>query len=134
MRASISTNTLAQVAEAWIRAKSAEAEAVANRRTIEDAMLSLIGIGEAQDGTTNAEAPGGYKIKIVSRINRTVDADLVQELAAAAGLSDHLPALFRWKPELNKSQWDHAAESIRLALAPAITEKPGRPSFSITKE
>ena len=118
----------------WNEAKAAEAAAVALRRECEDRMLSLLGIAENADGTTNAKAPGGYRIKVVSRINRTVDADLVQELAAAAGLSDHLPALFRWKPELNKAQWDHAAQSIRDALAPAITAKPGRPSFTVTKE
>lgn len=118
----------------WNEAKAAEASAVALRRECEDRMLSLLGIAENADGTTNAEAPGGYRIKVVSRINRTVDADLVQELAAAAGLSDHLQALFRWKPELNKAQWDHAAQSIRDALAPAITAKPGRPSFTVTKE
>ena len=70
----------------------------------------------------------------MGRIDRQVDAELVQELAADAGLTDHLPDLFRWKPELNKAQWDHAAQSIRDALAPAITAKPGRPSYSITKE
>ena len=127
-------NTLDECASAWIAAKQAEADAVAMRRKLEDRMASLIGISEAQEGTTNAEAPGGYKIKAVSRIDRKVDAELVQELAAAAGLSDHLPALFRWKPELNKAQWDHAAPNIRDALAPAITAKPGRPSFSVTKE
>ena len=125
---------LSTLAARWNEAKRAESEAVALRRECEDRMLSLLGIAENADGTTNAESPGGYKIKVVSRINRTVDADMVQELAAAAGLSDHLPALFRWKPELNKAQWDHAAQSIRDALAPAITAKPGRPSFTVTKE
>lgn len=126
--------TLEECAETWMAAKKAEANAIKARREAEDAMLSLIGIAENAEGTETAEAPGGYKIKVASRISRTVDSDMVQELAAAAGLSDHLPALFRWKPELNKSQWDHAAQSIRDALAPAITAKPGRPSFTITKE
>lgn len=127
-------STLEQSAAEWMAAKEAEALAVMLRRQAEDRMASLIGIAESQEGTTNAEAPGGYRIKITSRIDRKVDAELVQELAASAGLSDHLPSLFRWKPELNKSQWDHAAQRIRDALAPAITAKPGRPSFSITKE
>jgi len=118
----------------WTSAKLAEAEAVKLRREAEDRMASLIGVAENAEGTTNAEAPGGYKIKIVARINRVVDSDRVQELAAQHGLSAHLSALFRWKPELNKSQWDHAAQNIRDALAPAITAKPGRPSFTVTKE
>ena len=127
-------NTIEWAASEWIKAKADEADAVERRRVAEDRMLSLIGIPETNEGTTHAEAPGGYRIKVVGRINRTVDSDKVQELAAAAGLSDHLPALFRWKPELNKAQWDHAAQSIRDALAPAITAKPGRPSFTVTKD
>ena len=121
-------------ADIWAQAKQDEADAIKRRREAEDHMLSLIGIAENAEGTTNAEAPGGYKIKVVARIDRKVDGDLAQELAAQHGLTEHLSALFRWKPELNKSQWDHAAQTIRDALAPAITAKPGRPSFSIVKE
>lgn len=121
-------------ADIWATAKQDEADAIKRRREAEDHMLSLIGIADNAEGTTNAEAPGGYKIKVVARIDRKVDGDLAQELAAKHGLESHLSALFRWKPELNKSQWDHAAQSIRDALAPAITAKPGRPSFAITKE
>ena len=130
----MSAETLVAIAARWCEAKNAEAAAIALRRECEDRMLSLIGIAENAEGTTNAEAPGGYKIKVVARIDRKVDGDLAQELAAQHGLTEHLSALFRWKPELNKSQWDHAAQNIRDALAPAITAKPGRPSFTVTKE
>ena len=58
-------------------------------------------------------------------------ADKVQELAAEHGLTDHLSTLFRWKPELNMAIWKSSNESITRALAPAITAKPGRPSFTI---
>lgn len=129
----MSTPSLEVWANIWQQAKADEVEAIRRRREAEDRMLSLIGISENAEGTTNAAAPG-YKIKVVSRIDRKVDGDLAQELAAQHGLTEHLPALFRWKPELNKSQWDHAAQNIRDALAPAITTKPGRPSFSIVKE
>jgi hypothetical protein len=118
----------------WIRAKREESDAAARRRAIEDAMLSLIGIPETLDGTENAEAPGGYRIKVVGRINRKVDGDKLQELAAEAGLSDHLARLFRWKPEINARAWEAADESITRPLAGAITAKPGRPSFAITTE
>lgn len=121
-------------ADIWITAKQDEAAAVARRREAEDRIASLIGIATNAEGTTNAEAPGGYKIKIVSRIDRKVDSELVQELAAQHGLTEHLSDLFRWKPELNKAQWDHCAQNIRDALAAAVTSKPGRPSFTITKE
>ena len=121
-----------QLSQAWLEAKAAEQEATERRRRYEDGLSELIGLSQATDGTTTKEA-GGYSIKVTQRLNRSVDSDLVQSLAAEAGLTAHLGDLFRWKPELNKKQWDHAAENIRSALAPAITEKPGRPSFSITK-
>ena len=130
----MSRENLTELAYKWQIAKRDEANAIMRRRALEDSMLSLIGIAENAGGTTNAEAPGGYKIKVSARIDRKVDADLVQELAAQHGLTEHLSSLFRWKPELNKAQWDHCAQNIRDALAGAITAKPGRPSFTITKE
>lgn len=130
----MSRENLTELAYKWQIAKRDEANAIMRRRALEDSMLSLIGIAENAEGTTNAEAPGGYKIKVSARIDRKVDADLVQELAAQHGLTEHLSSLFRWKPELNKAQWDHCAQNIRDALAGAITAKPGRPSFTITKE
>ena len=130
----MSRENLTELAYKWQIAKRDEANAIMRRRALEDSMLSLIGIAENAEGTTNAEAPGGYKIKVVARIDRKVDSDMVQELAAQHGLTEHLSSLFRWKPELNKAQWDHCAQNIRDALAGAITAKPGRPSFTITKE
>jgi len=122
---------LDQMAQDWLTAKRAEAEAIANRRAIEDAIKAAANIPETLDGTTNLQAIG-YTIKVVGRIDRKVDADLVQELAAEHGLTEHLSSLFRWKPEINSAAWKAADESITRPLAQAITAKPGRPSFSIT--
>ena len=114
-------------------AKQAEATATADRRNIEDRIRELTGVRDDVEGTENVKAPG-YKVKIVSRLDRKVDADKVQELAAEHGLTTHLSSLFRWKPELNMSAWKAADESITRPLAAAITTKPGRPSFSIEQE
>jgi hypothetical protein len=85
---------------------------------------------------TETLALEGFKVKVVGRIDRKVDADKVQELAAEFGLTDHLATLFRWKPEINMAIWKATDESITRPLAAAITAKPGRPSFTIeiTKE
>lgn len=120
------------LAEEWSKAKQAEQEAVDYRRELEDRMTLLLGVSESCEGVTSKGA-GDYTIKVTQRINRSVDSDMVQQLAAESGLSDHLGDLFRWKPELNKKQWENAADNIRMALASAITEKPGRPSYSISK-
>ena len=117
----------------WIKAKAAEAKAVETRREIEDQLVANFGISAELDGTENREE-GGYKIKIVGRINRKVDGDLLQEIAREANLSEHLSRLFRWKPEINANVWKATAEEITKPLLGAITSVPGRPSFTITKE
>jgi hypothetical protein len=122
---------LADLSAAWMAAKDAEKTAQDERRVIEDRMLSLIGLPEAFEGTESAEA-GGYKIKLVGRLNHKIDSDKLQEIAAENGLTDHLSSLFRWKPEINVRSWKAADESVTNALLDAITTTPGRPSFAIT--
>jgi len=120
---------LASAINLWRQAKEQEQEAQFNRRAYEDMIVKLLEIPESLDGTVTHG-----QVKITGRIDRKVDADLLQELANAAGLSDHLPALFRWKPEINKRAWDAADTSITGPLLGAITSKPGRPSFALVTD
>ena len=117
----------------WLEAKEAERAAVEKRRLIEDELVGSLKVDANHEGVTS-ETIEGYQVKVTCRIDRKVDADMVQELAAENGLSEHLASLFRWKPELNMSAWKAADESITRPLAGAITAKPGRPSFTITKK
>jgi hypothetical protein len=70
---------------------------------------------------------------VEGRINRKVDADKLQAIAAEAGLTEHLSSLFRWKPEIAMSAWKAASPNITTPLLDAITATPGRPSFTITE-
>jgi hypothetical protein len=126
----IKTSDLNELSQLWLAAKQAEADATADRRKIEDRIKSLVGVAENLEGTETVD-PDQFTIKIVGRIDRKVDADKVQELAAEHGLTDHLSTLFRWKPEINMAIWKATDESITKPLAAAITAKPGRPSFTI---
>lgn len=119
-----------ELAVLWRAAKAAEVDAQERRRQIEDEILGAVDVPPNLDGTMNVGA-GPYKIKLVGRMNRKVDADLLQELAAEHGLAEHLSSLFRWKPEINATAWKHAADTITGPLLGAITTTPGRPSFSI---
>ena len=123
-------NDMNELASMWLEAKAQEEDATADRRDIEDHIKKLATIAENLEGTETIE-PGRFEIKIVGRIDRKVDGDKVQELAAEFGLTDHLAKLFRWKPEINMAIWKAADESITKPLAGAITAKPGRPSFKI---
>jgi len=117
----------------WLDAKKLEAAAVAERRQLEDQMVAEFGIPKDLDGTVNHEIDG-FKIKMEGRINKKIDADKLQMLAAEAGLTEHLSSLFRWKPEINAKAWNSAADAVTGPLLGAITSTPGRPTFSITKE
>jgi len=123
---------LDELSAQWCDAKADEAIAVARRRTIEDRLVELLALEEGKEGTTNTRTETGYAIKIVGRMNRKVDADKLQELAAEHGLSEHLGSLFRWSADINASAWKAAAPTITAPLLGAITTTPGRPSFSIT--
>jgi hypothetical protein len=112
----------------WRAYKAAEDEAKAKRREVEDQIVKAMALPE------NFE---GYKrlgdLKVEGKLNRKVDADKVQELAAEHGLTAHLSSLFRWKPELNMTAWKAADEAITRPLLAAITTTAGRPSFSFTQ-
>jgi|688.fasta_scaffold368285_2 hypothetical protein len=117
----------------WIDAKEAEKAAMDLRRALEDELVAELGIEKTLDGTQNIEAEG-YKVKVVGRLDRKVNADKLQDLAAEHGLTQHLSSLFRWKPEVNASAWKSADALITTPLQDAITTTNGRPSFTITKE
>jgi len=117
----------------WLQAKDAERQAVEARRQIEDELIQSFQVDDTNDGSKTYK-PEGYKVKVTTRLSRRVDADALIDLAQNAGIGqEHLQALFRWKPEINLREWQNAAPEITGPLAPAITTKPGRPSFSIEK-
>ena len=124
------SETLTDLATEWLEAKARETLATEDRRKVEDRIKALVRLNENIEGTETFEADC-YTIKAVPRIDRKVNSEKLQELAAEAGLTDHLSSLFRWKPELNVSVWKSTDASITGALAPAITAKPGRASFTI---
>ena len=117
----------------WLEAKEAERDATERRRLIEDEMVRLIGIEQTDEHTRKVEADP-FTIKIACRINRKVDGDMAQEIAAEHDMQDHLGLLFRWKPELSMTAWNGVGDNVKQVFARAITATPGRPSFTITSE
>lgn len=116
----------------WLEAKDAERVAVDERRNIEDKLIAELNIDQREGSSTIKN--GGYRIKVTQRFNRSIDADMLQEIAAEHGITHHLGDLFRWKPDINAKAWKDADSSITSPLEQAITTKPGRPSFSIERE
>jgi hypothetical protein len=117
----------------WLEAKQTERAAVEHRRDIEDELIRRLEIASDLDGTERRELDR-HALKIVGRIDRKVDAEMAQELAAEHGIGEYLSTLFRWKPEIILRAWSAAPENVTNAFARAITAKPGRPSFSIEEK
>jgi hypothetical protein len=130
----MNSEQLFELSEAWLQAKEAERMAVEARRSVEDQLILGLKIGEQMEGTLNTKTITGHQIKVTGRLNRKVDADKVQELAAEHGLTEHLSSLFRWKPEINLTAWKATAPEITVLLADAVTVSASRPSFQITLE
>jgi hypothetical protein len=126
-------NRVAALSQAWLEAKAREADAVEQRRAIEDALSKALEIDAQQERQTTAKVDG-YSVKVICRLSHKIDSDKLQEVAAQHGLTEHLSGLFRWKPELNLKAWKAATPDITQPLEAAITTTAGRPSFSITKE
>jgi hypothetical protein len=122
--------------EGWLSAKEAERRATEKRRQIEDDLIEQLGFEPTYEGVANYMGDNidgtRFAVKITGRLNRKIDADKLNEVAAENGLQDHLSTLFRWKPEINMAVWKAADASITGPLLDAITTTPGRPSFSIT--
>ena len=125
--------SVAQLCADWIECKATEKAATDHRREIEDELIRRLEIASDLDGTERRELDR-HALKIVGRIDRKVDAEMAQELAAEHGIGEYLSTLFRWKPEIILRAWSAAPENGTNALARAITAKPGRPSFSIEEK
>jgi len=117
----------------WLNAKKLEAAATAERRELEDHMVKQFAVAKDFNGTMK-RAIEGFTVTIEGKINKKVDSEKLQQIAASAGLEDYLPTLFRWKPEINAAAWKAADQAVIAPLTLAITSTPGRPSFAITKD
>lgn len=123
---------LSALAIRWRQHKLEEKRHAEERRKLEDEMAKLLALPADLDETRKVDLDEGATLKVVGRLDRKVDADKVQEIAAEHGIEGHLSSLFRWKPEINMRAWNAAPESVTRVLSQAVTTKPGRPSFSVT--
>jgi len=122
-----------ELARTWLELKSLETRVKNERAEIEAQLLEHGKINEADEGTKTIDCEG-YSIKATCKMTTKVDANVLIEVAHENGLSDHLETLFRWKPELNLRAWKSSSEAITKPLSVAITTKPSKPGFKITKK
>jgi hypothetical protein len=122
-----------ELSSKWLELKSLETRAKNERSAIEEYMLGRARIDYTVEGTKTIPSDI-YENKITCKLTKKIDSDLLQEIAAENGLSEHLSDLFRWKPELNIKAWKAASEEITGPLSKAITSKPARPGFKIVRK
>lgn len=124
---------MSSIYQKWLNAKAAEKKAIEERRMLEDVIVAQFNIDATQE-KSNTVKQGGYKINITTRLSQKIDSELLQEIAAEHGTSEHLSSLFSWTPKLVKKEWNATNESITAPLLKAFTTKAARPTFKITKE
>ena len=122
-----------QALERWLELKLIETNAKRERQQCEDYLSAWAGLKQSDEGARTLDL-ANYKVSITQRMSRKVNGDVLQEIAKANGLSDHLSTLFRWKPEIDAKAWKNASAKITEPLLDAITTTPGRPSYKITEK
>ena len=126
------TPMLEQLAKGWIAAKNAEAEAIEDRREIEDRLTAFFDIAPGTEGVSEY-ALGAYDCSLSHRVSRKVDHEMVTVIAAEhGGIEKLLPVIFRWEASVNAKAWRALDPSISLLLSKAITARPGRAGFKIS--
>lgn len=122
--------TIDELASDWLEAKATEKAAIAYRRDVEDELTKRFNLAPDLAGTETRSSDRHF-FRIIGRLERKVDAEMVQEIAAEKGVGDWLATLFRWKPEISANAWKTAPSHVTGALSRAITTKASRPSFAI---
>lgn len=87
-----------------------------------------------KEGTNSHKLPDGRVLKGQHKINRYINEEALAVTLDAmrkAGVAN-TDALVRYKPELAKSEWNTLSDEMKLLFSPAISSKPGTPSFEIT--
>ena len=124
-------NSIETLLSDWEGFKEAETVAARKRREIEEKLHDLLGHNGLGSKTFNR--PSDYKITVTNGVTRQVDNDMLQDIAAEHGLTKHLGELFRWKPSIDLAAWQLADHRVKDILGEAITTKPSRPQFKITR-
>jgi hypothetical protein len=127
------TEKVEALAEAWLAAKAVETKAIDARRAVEDKLSAIFDAKpSAMDGTMEY-ALGKYDCRVVQRIARKVDHEMIGVISAEHSLENLLPVVFRWEASVNLKAWNALDPEVSRLFAQAITTKPNRPSFKISE-
>lgn len=123
--------SVASLSKRWITAKDRIRELQEELIGIEAELLNSI---ESMEGGTKTNHLDGYKIVVKRPINRTIDGEKWEKVKDRIP-SEYWPIKIKTEPDAKGCEW-LAAEKPELWLiaAEAITEKPGKPGFTVEAE
>lgn len=111
--------------------KDKEAELKRQRQEAEKWLMETLGYDGTKEGTTHF---GDENTFVTFEVGRTykVDTDKVGELIAQNRISEQTAdRVFRWKAEVNATEWKNLDEEQKGILAEAVTSKTGSPTIKI---
>ena len=111
--------------------KDQEAELKKQRKEAEDWLFEALGYDTTKEGTFHF---GDEENFVTFEVGRTykVDTDKLQELVEQKQVSEQTAEqTFRWKAEVNATEWKKLPEDTRTILSQAVTSKTGSPSIKI---
>jgi len=111
--------------------KDQEAELKKQRQEAEKWLIGVVGLDVNKEGTTHFGDENNF---VTFEIGRTykVDAAKLQELVEQNQVSsDMAERVFRWKAEVNATEWKGIPDDVRNILAEAVTSKTGSPTIKI---
>lgn len=120
--------TMAELRTAWLAAKEAETLANAERRAIEDAIVSLMP-GTGHEGTVTDKEHG---VSVTYKATRKADTERLQDHWLE--LPCNVRAAFRWKADVDTKHLRALQELDATGYAAAaafITTTPAKPAISI---
>lgn len=115
----------------WTTGKEMVDKLKAELVSIENELLDLVEVNPTGSKTTRLE---GYKVTVKCPINRTINGDKWEEVRDRIP-PEMWPVKMKVEPDAKGCAW--LAENrpdLWAVAAQAITEKPGKPGFTIEKE
>jgi len=122
---------IAELSARWLEAKADEKEAQERRALIEADLLALVPSVVGGSKTTNE---AGYKITVKAPIYRSIDAEKWDEVKDSIP-HEIWPVKLRLEADDKGCKWLAENDPTLWSVAArAITEKPGKASFTIEKK
>lgn len=137
------TETRDRLIRQWLQAKQSLTQAQTAELTARNNLVAFyVGDHTDKSGTENFDLGNGYGLKFEFAQNHTVPSahggaavKSVMERLRQMGREGELIAarVFRWKPELAKSEYDQLSPTAKRIVNAVVTTKPAQPAITFVE-